>query len=279
MALTNIKDLMQFAKNNHYAIPAFNVDNLESVMAVTEVIKQTKTPVIIQTIPRTLDYGGIATYPAMINSLMQNSKVDYAIHLDHGNSYELANSCLQNGFTSVMYDGSLLSFEDNIANTLKVVILGHSLGAPVEGELGTIGGKEQNTENSQVIYTKVSEAIEFVERTKVDALAIGVGTAHGIYKGTPKINTQRIKEINDAIPTLLVLHGASGLSDETIKDCIKCGITKINFATELRQAYTNGIRNALLNDKDVFDPKLYMPQAIENISKVIISKIKLCFPL
>ena len=126
-------------------------------------------------------------------------------------------------------------------------------------------------------YTKVSEAEEFVRRTNVSTLAIGVGTAHGVYKGTPHINIERIKEIHAAIDTPLVLHGASGLSDEVLKDCIAAGITKINFATELRQAYTNGIKAEFAKDPEVFDPKIYMRGAIDNIKEVLRHKINICY--
>ena len=205
--------------------------------------------------------------------------VDYAMHLDHGSSAELAAQCIKSGFSSVMYDGSALSFEENVKNTCEVTAFALDKGISVEGELGTIGGKEEGDTELEANYTKVSEAVEFVERTKVSTLAIGVGTAHGIYKGTPKINVTRIKEIKAAVSAPLVLHGASGLSDEVLSDCICAGITKINFATELRQAYTAGIKQGFLNNPDAFDPKIYMPEAIEAIKNVIKAKMKICYHL
>lgn len=269
--------LMKRAEKENYAIPAFNIDNLESAMAVSEIMHEMRTPVIVQMIPRTLNYGGIAIYPAMMRELMADCPVDYALHLDHGSSLALAKKCVAGGFSSVMFDGSLMPFEDNIKFTKEVTDFALPMDVSVEGELGTIGGKEEGDTDLEASYTKVSEAEEFVRRTNVSTLAIGVGTAHGVYKGTPHINIKRIKEIHAAIDTPLVLHGASGLSDEVLKDCIAAGITKINFATELRQAYTNGIKAEFAKDPEVFDPKIYMRGAIDNIKEVLRHKINICY--
>lgn len=269
--------LMKRAEKENYAIPAFNIDNLESAMAVSEILHEMRTPVIVQMIPRTLNYGGIAIYPAMMRELMADCPVDYALHLDHGSSLALAKKCVAGGFSSVMFDGSLMPFEDNIKFTKEVTDFALPMDVSVEGELGTIGGKEEGDTDLEASYTKVSEAEEFVRRTNVSTLAIGVGTAHGVYKGTPHINIERIKEIHAAIDTPLVLHGASGLSDEVLKDCIAAGITKINFATELRQAYTNGIKAEFAKDSEVFDPKIYMRGAIDNIKEVLRHKINICY--
>lgn len=269
--------LMKRAEKENYAIPAFNIDNLESAMAVSEIMHEMRTPVIVQMIPRTLNYGGIAIYPAMMRELMADCPVDYALHLDHGSSLSLAKKCVAGGFSSVMFDGSLMPFEDNIKFTKEVADFALPMDVSVEGELGTIGGKEEGDTDLEASYTKVSEAEEFVRRTNVSTLAIGVGTAHGVYKGTPHINVERIKEIHAAIDTPLVLHGASGLSDEVLKDCIAAGITKINFATELRQAYTNGIKAEFAKDPDVFDPKIYMRGAIDSIKEVLRHKINICY--
>lgn len=269
--------LMKRAEKENYAIPAFNIDNLESAMAVSEIMHEMRTPVIVQMIQRTLNYGGIAIYPAMMRELMADCPVDYALHLDHGSSLALAKKCVAGGFSSVMFDGSLMPFEDNIKFTKEVTDFALPMDVSVEGELGTIGGKEEGDTDLEASYTKVSEAEEFVRRTNVSTLAIGVGTAHGVYKGTPHINIERIKEIHAAIDTPLVLHGASGLSDEVLKDCIAAGITKINFATELRQAYTNGIKAEFAKDPEVFDPKIYMRGAIDNIKEVLRHKINICY--
>lgn len=269
--------LMKKASREGYAIPAFNIDNLESAMAVSEIIHEMRVPVIVQTIPRTLNYGGIAMYPAMMRELMADCPVDYALHLDHGSSLSLAMKCISSGFSSVMFDGSAMSFEDNVKFTKEVTDYALPMDVSVEGELGTIGGKEEGDTDLTASYTKVSEAEEFVRRTNVSTLAIGVGTAHGIYKGEPKINVKRIAEIHEAIETPLVLHGASGLSDEVLRDCIAAGISKINFATELRQAYTQGIKAEFARDPEMFDPKIYMRAAVDNIKEVLRHKINICY--
>ncbi len=278
MSCVSSYKLMKTASREGYAIPAFNIDNLESAIAAAEVMKKTKKPLIIQTIPRTLAYGGMSVYPAMMKSLTIGADdVDYAMHLDHGNSRELAEKCINCGFSSVMFDGSMLSFDENIRKTKEVVDFALAMGVSVEGELGTIGGKEEGDTDLEASYTKVSEAVDFCELTGVSTLAIGVGTAHGVYKGTPKINVKRIEEIHSAVSTPLVLHGASGLSDDILKACIKAGISKINFATELRQAYTYGIKLGMEQNPDVFDPKIYMRVAIDEIKKVMLEKIAICY--
>lgn len=271
--------LMRKASNEGYAIPAFNIDNLESAMAVSEIMHEMRLPVIVQMIPRTLNYGGVAIYPAMMRELMADCPVDYALHLDHGNSLALAQRCIASGFSSVMYDGSAMNFEDNVKFTKEVTDFALPMDVSVEGELGTVGGKEEGDTDMEASYTGVEEAKEFVRRTNVSTLAIGVGTVHGIYKGEPKINVQRIKEIHEAIDTPLVLHGASGLSDEVLRDCIAAGISKINFATELRQAYTNGIKAEFAKDPEVYDPKVYMRGAVDSIKEVLRAKIKICYNL
>lgn len=278
MVITSAR-LMKKASREGYAVPAFNIDNLESAMAVSEIMHEMRMPVIVQMIPRTLNYGGVGVYPAMMRELMADCPVDYALHLDHGSSLALAQKCIASGFSSVMFDGSAMSFEDNVKYTKEVVDYALCMDVSVEGELGTIGGKEEGDTDLEASYTKVSEAEEFVRRTNVSTLAIGVGTAHGVYKGEPKINVQRIAEIHEAIETPLVLHGASGLSDDVLRDCIAAGISKINFATELRQAYTNGIKAEFAKDPEVFDPKLYMRGAVDAIKDVLREKIKICYGL
>ncbi len=276
MVISSAK-LMRSAAKQGNAVPAFNIDNLESAMAVSEVMHEMRLPVIVQMIPRTLNYGGVGVYPAMMRELMSDCQVDFALHLDHGSSLSLAQKCIASGFSSVMFDGSAMSFEDNVKYTKEVADYALRMDVSVEGELGTIGGKEEGDTDMEASYTKVSEAEEFVRRTNVSTLAIGVGTAHGVYKGEPKINIQRIKEIHEAIETPLVLHGASGLSDEVLRECISAGISKINFATELRQAYTNGIKAEFRKDPEVFDPKIYMRGAVDAIKDVIRAKIKICY--
>ena len=267
------KILLENARRGGYAVPAFNVDNLESVLGVLRAAENTDRPVIIQTIPRTLRYGGIPVYSAMVRSLYKGNP-DISIHLDHGGDVGICKACIDAGYTSVMIDGSALDFDGNVGLTKQVVDVAHPLGISVEGELGTIGGKEET--QSEIKYTEVSEAEEYVLRTGVDSLAIGVGTAHGVYKGVPHIAVDRIEEIAAKINTPLVLHGASGLSDEVIIACIKAGISKINFATQLRQAFTQGLKEGIAENPEVFDPKVYLPKAIQRVKEAGEKIILLC---
>lgn len=267
------KILLENARRGGYAVPAFNVDNLESVLGVLHAAENTDRPVIIQTIPRTLRYGGIPVYSAMVRALYKGNP-DISIHLDHGGDVGICKACIDAGYTSVMIDGSALDFDGNVGLTKQVVDVAHPLGISVEGELGTIGGKEET--QSEIKYTEVSEAEEFVLRTGVDSLAIGVGTAHGVYKGVPHIAVDRIEEIAAKINTPLVLHGASGLSDEVIIACIKAGISKINFATQLRQAFTQGLKEGIAENPEAFDPKVYLPKAIDRVREAAEKIILLC---
>ena len=267
------KVLLCEAKKGGYAVPAFNVDNLESVIGVLRAAENTGRPVIIQTIPRTLKYGGIPAYSALVRALYKGNP-DIAIHLDHGGDVAICKACIDAGYTSVMIDGSALVFDDNAKLTKEVVDLAHPLGISVEGELGTIGGKEET--EAKIRYTEVAEAQEFVARTGVDSLAIGVGTAHGVYKGVPHIAVDRIEEIAAKVDIPLVLHGASGLSDEVVTACIKAGISKINFATQLRQAFTQGLKEGLSANPDAFDPKVYLPYAIDRVREAAEAIILLC---
>ena len=268
-------ELLIKAKKGGYAVPAFNVDNLESVLGVLNAVSLLSKPIIIQTIPRTLKYGGVATYSALVKANYKGG-ADIAIHLDHGGDLQVCKDCIEAGYTSVMIDGSMLEFDKNVELTKQVVDMAHANGVCVEAELGTIGGKEET--EGQIKYTEVDEAVKFVELTGVDSLAIGVGTAHGVYKGVPHIAVDRIKEIADVVDIPLVLHGASGLSDEVIANCIKAGISKINFATHLRQAFTKGLKEGLASKDATYDPKTYLPYAIKAVQDVAMGIIKLCQP-
>lgn len=268
------KTLLGRAKAGGYAVPALNVDNLESVKGVLQACANTGKSVIVQTIPKTLKYGGIKTYAALVNAIYQGG-ADIALHLDHGGDADICKDCISAGYTSVMIDGSALPFEENVRLTSEVVEYAHARGVSVEGELGTIGGKEE-TENA-VSYTDPGEAAEFAAATGVDALAVGVGTAHGVYKGTPHIAVDRIGQIAARTPVPLVLHGASGLSDKVVRECIAAGICKINFATQLRQAFTSGLKASLAAHPEAFDPKIYLPQAVESVRLAAEEIIRLCY--
>lgn len=258
------------------AVPAFNIDNLESALAVAEAVKETGKGVIVQTIPRTLRYGGVAVYPAMVKALLDGYDDLYCMHLDHGDGARLASECVKAGFSSVMFDGSALSFEENVQKTraVKAVL---PKGITLEAELGAVGGREETV--SAVRYTDPFQATEFVKATECDSLAVGVGNAHGFYKGTPDIKVDLIEKIRSNTNIPLVLHGASGLCDEVLRDCIKAGIKKINFATELRKAFTDGMKKGLASNENCIDPKIYLAEAVAEIKKTVLAKMAICYKL
>lgn len=274
MALVTTKNLLLDAQTNGYAIGAFNVENMEMIQAVVSAAERKKSPVIMQTTPSTLKYANVAFFYANAKVAAEKASVPVAIHLDHGNSFSLAMRTLREGYTSIMIDGSPLPFEENVALTKSVVDACHPAGVPVEAELGRVGGKEDDLvggENDP--YTLPLEAKEFVERTNVDSLAVAIGTAHGVYKGIPKLDINRLQSIRELVSIPLVLHGTSGVPDEVVKECIKCGICKVNYATDLRIAFSNGVKKYLKENENVYDPKKYGTVAREEVEKYVLEKI------
>lgn len=281
MAYVTTKELLADAVSHRYAVGAFNCENLEMAMAIVAAGEACRAPLIIQTTPSTVNYASVGLFAAMVRELAENAKIPVALHLDHGSSYELCEAALDAGYSSVMIDGSKESLEDNIALTKRVVSLASEKGIPVEAELGTVGGKEDSTFSSGTAYTDPDDALRFVRETGCSSLAVGIGTAHGIYKGTPVLDTGRLSLIKDKLVSAgrdlpLVLHGASGLSEEAIRECIARGIAKVNFATELRQAYTEGVKEYLLSDPDCFDPKKYGRAAMKKVQEAVIRRIEVC---
>lgn len=281
MAYVTTKELLADAVSHRYAVGAFNCENLEMAMAIVAAGEACRAPLIIQTTPSTVNYASVGLFAAMVRELAENAKIPVALHLDHGSSYDLCEAALDAGYSSVMIDGSKESLEDNIALTKRVVSLASEKGIPVEAELGTVGGKEDSTFSSGTAYTDPDDALRFVRETGCSSLAVGIGTAHGIYKGTPVLDTGRLSLIKDKLVAAgrdlpLVLHGASGLSEEAIRECIARGIAKVNFATELRQAYTEGVKEYLLSDPDCFDPKKYGRAAMKKVQEAVIRRIEVC---
>jgi len=274
MPYINSKNMLENARINNYAVCAFNAENLEMVQAIIRGAEELNAPVIIQTTPSTVKYADCAYFAAIVKTAAESSGIPVALHLDHGNSFALVCRAVKAGYTSVMIDGSQESFEENIAVTKKAAELAHAVDIPVEAELGKVGGKEDDLE-SDTAYADPLESREFVERTHCDSLAIGIGTAHGIYKDTPKLDLDRLSEIKKLVNVPLVLHGATGLSDDIIKECITRGINKINFATELRQAYTSAVREKLNADADIIDPKVYSGYARDCVRELVKEKIRL----
>lgn len=276
------KEMLKAAQDGKYAIGAFNCENMEMAMAIVAAAEAQHAPVMLQTTPSTVSYAGLDVYYANVRALAERASVPVALHLDHGSSYELAVNAMQAGYSSVMIDGSHETFEDNIAVTRRVVEEAKAKNIPVEAELGKVGGKEDDLDGgSGNGYTDPADAVEFVKATGVDSLAVAIGTAHGVYVGTPVLDVARLAEIRKALEDAgvsipLVLHGASGLTDESVRECIAQGICKVNFATELRQAYTAGVKEVLAKDPDVYDPKKYGKVAMAKVQALVEDRIKVC---
>ncbi len=276
MALVTSKEILNKAYQNGYAVGAFNVENMEMVMAVLAAAEETSSPVIMQTTPGTIKYAGLDYYLANVRAAAERASVPVVMHLDHGNSFELACKAYRTGYTSIMIDGSKLPFEENIALTKSVVDVCHSGDVPVEGELGKVGGKEDDMVGDDTNpYTDPEEAKIFVEKTGVDFLAVGIGTSHGIYKGTPKVNVDVLTSIRNAIPTPLVMHGTSGVPDDQVKECVSKGICKVNYATDLRIAFMEGVKAHLAEKPDDYDPKKFGIPAMEKVKAYVIQKMEM----
>ena len=276
MALVTSRQMLLDAQKGQYAVGAFNVENMEMVMAVIAAAEELHAPVMLQTTPSTVSYAGLDLYLANCRAVAEKASVPVAMHLDHGNSFELAMQVLRTGYTSIMIDGSHQVFEENIALTRRVVEACAPSGIPVEAELGKVGGKEDDLDGGNGGYTVPEEAREFAERTGVDSLAVAIGTAHGVYKGEPKLDLDRLSEIRGLVSIPLVLHGASGLSEEAVRESIRRGICKVNFATELRIAYTQGVREVLEADPSVFDPKKYGRAAMKRVTEIVKTRMEMC---
>lgn len=277
MEFASVKELLCKAQERGYAVPAFNVENMETVQGVIQAAEELNRPVILQTTPSSINYAGLDFFAACARTAIRNTRVPIALHLDHGSSYELAANAMKEGYSSVMIDGSRLSFEDNIALTSRVSELGKILGVSVEAELGSVGGKEDSTISESVTLTDAAQAVEFAERTKVDSLAVAIGTSHGFYKGVPKLDIKRLKEIRAAVDIPLVLHGTSGVPDEVVKECIRNGICKVNYATDLRNAFTNAVRLSMEKNPGDIDPKKYLGAGREAVAETAKKRIQLCY--
>ncbi|QTL97733.1 class II fructose-1,6-bisphosphate aldolase [Iocasia frigidifontis] len=278
MPLISSTKLLLKAQKGGYAIGAFNAENMEMIQAIVEAAEELSSPVIIQTTPSTVAYANVDMYRAMVNTVANDVSVPVVMHLDHGKSLDLCKQAIEAQYTSVMFDGSTLSFEENMLLTRKVVDTAKPKGIPVEAELGTVGGKEDDHEVSDkdALYTNPKQAKQFVDRTGVQSLAVAIGTAHGFYKQEPRLDFDRLKEIRKAIDIPLVLHGASGVSDESVMKSIQLGICKVNFATELRVAFTKGVNKVLEEAPNIYDPKKYCAAGRAEVKKLVKEKIIIC---
>ena len=274
MALVSSCTILKKAQTAGNAVGAFNIENMEMAQAVVDAAVEAGRPIILQTTPSTLRYASPDVFAGMVSALAKDAAVPIAMHLDHGSSFALAMEAIRAGYTSVMFDGSQFSFDENVSQTRAVVEA--AKGIPVEGELGSVGGKEDDHEAANA-YTDPHDAQEFVALTGVSSLAIAIGTAHGIYSGTPTLDIPRLAAIRRLVDIPLVLHGASGLSAEAIKSCIREGICKVNFATELRIAYSDGVKAYLRDNPEAYDPKAYGKAGYEQVKKLALEKMTMLF--
>jgi len=298
MLVTN-KEILFPAMAKGYAVGAFNISNLESLLAVVEASVEERSPVIVAVTPSSIKYAGLEYLVGMVKTAAESASVPMSLHLDHGQDVETVLKCIDAGFTSVMIDGSSLSFEENVSLTKRVVNLAHSRDVSVEGELGRLIGIEESTvEGKEAVLTDPNAAKEFVERTGVDALAVAIGTSHGAYKfkAEPKLDSERLKVIRQKVNVPLVLHGASsvpsgiikkaikygaelsgakGIPDEHIVKAISLGIAKINIDTDLRLVFTGTIREVLVTSPKKFDPRKILGPAKEAMKEIVRGKMRL----
>lgn len=301
MSLVTTKEMFEKAMKEGYAIGAFNVNNMEIVQGIVDAAAEQNSPVILQASSSAIKYAKINYLMKMVEAAVEeHPNIPIAIHLDHGPDFETCKMCVDNGFTSVMFDGSKYDFEENIRLTKEVVEYAHAHGVVVEAELGKLAGIEDdvNVSENDAMYTDPDQAEEFVRRTGVDSLAIAIGTSHGAYKfkGEAKLRFDILKQIKERIPnTPIVLHGAStvipelvnmcneyggnipgakGVPDEILHEASISGVSKINVDTDLRLAMTAGIRKVFTEDPSAFDPRKYLTPARELVKQTVAHKMK-----
>ncbi|MFD3157860.1 ketose-bisphosphate aldolase [Haloimpatiens sp. FM7330] len=273
MDIVSMKELLVDAYKKGYAVPAINVSNMETVMAVMEKASDMKSPIILQVAPMQLENQNI-NYEQIVDIIKIFSKSydgKCAIHEDHSESLQYCYEAIKGGFTSIMFDGSKLSYEENVKNTKLVTDICSKLNISVEAELGKIMGNEasQSNEGDTAIYTDVHLAKDFVSKTKVDALAVSIGNAHGFYKGKPKLDFDRLRELKESIDIPMVLHGGTGIPCEDIQKSVKLGISKVNFFTEIDNEFTNAFKNQVLENEGI-----YMMSAIEKARQAMMAKVE-----
>jgi len=267
--LTNMKDLLAIAEERNCAIPAFNVYNGETAMGIIKAAEEANACVILQMYSRLFTSEEAEFISPSILAAAQRSPVKFCFHLDHGASDEAVARAIRYGCTSVMRDASSMPFEENLAIIKNVTRFAHDLGIDVEAELGHIGFAKDGVSAE---YTKVDEAVRFVEETGVEALAVAVGTAHGHYKQAPVIAVERIRELHDAIPAALVLHGGSGIPDDQMVAAIKAGIRKVNFGTDVCLAFLDAVHEV---DRSIIGVDTYMKEPVQAVKRFALEKIKL----
>lgn len=276
MSYVNAIEMLRAAQAGGYAVPAFNAENLEMVQAIITAAEEEESPVMIQTTSPTVRHLTLVEAVAMVRAMALRAKIPVALHLDHCEQPEGVLAAMREGYTSVMYDGSKLSYRENAENTRRLALSAHDYGVSIEAELGTLGGKEDGAGAGKLAYTDVEEARTFAAYTGVDYLAVAIGTAHGFYKGEPKLDFERLRQIRAVVDAPLVLHGGSGIPDAKVRESISLGIAKVNVATELRAAATKAVRRVLEEDASVIDPKKYMAPARQAVHDLCVEKIRVC---
>lgn len=272
-----VGDLLQKAEEGGYAIGAFNCNNMEIVQAIVEAAEAEKAPVIMQASQGAIKYAGLAYIMALATTAADQASVPVAMHLDHGTSFAQVMQCIRYGFSSVMIDGSKLPLKENIEITRRVIEAARPVGVSVEAELGKIGGTEDDitVTDREALFTDPEEAKIFVEATGVDSLAIAIGTAHGQYKGEPKLDFARLETIKKLVPIPIVLHGSSGVPNEAIQEAIRLGVRKVNIDTNIREAFVNGARKVLAENPREIDPRKILGPAKKAMVEIIREKIQL----
>ena len=270
------KQILEHADQNGYAVGAFNVNNMEIIQAIAEAAGDLKAPVILQASQGAIKYAGVEYITSLVKTTAGLIDVPMALHLDHGTDFDEIMKCIRNGFTSVMIDASKHELEENIRLTKEIVRIAHSVGVSVEAELGKIGGTEDHivVSEAEATYTDPEEARIFVEETGVDSLAIAVGTAHGVYKGEPKVDIERIKEIDRVVSVPLVLHGSSGVPYDTLENAVKAGIRKINIDTDIRASFATSVREFVEANPSEIDPRKILKPARARMADTVKEKIK-----
>ena len=276
--LVSTRQLLLDAQKGKYAVPAFNVHNMETIQTVVEAAAELRSPILVAATPGTMKYAGPEFFIKLVEICSDKYDIPIAMHLDHHESYDEIVNAIQIGTKSAMIDASHLSFEENVAMVKKVVDYAHRFDVTVEGELGILGGQEDDLvrDDKDSKYTNPAQAKEYVERTGIDSLAVAIGTAHGVYKEEPKLDFERLAEIRAVVDVPLVLHGASGVPAEQVKKAIELGITKVNIATELKMPFAETLRQVLVSKPNESDPRKYFGPAKEAMKKVAIEKILMC---
>lgn len=275
--LMNMKELLFVANEYKFAVGAFNITDSILFKAVIDEAEANNSPVIVELAPVEFDYATEEFFEYVVKRL-SNSPIPAVLHLDHGRTLEDCMKAIRCGFTSVMIDGSMLSYEENISLTSEVVSIAHTVNVSVEGEIGTIGTTGNSHEGGvkNIEYTKPEEVVDFANRTNVDTLAIAIGTAHGIYPEgmVPKLRLDLLRKIAEISPIPLVLHGGSSNADEEIREACKNGINKVNIASDYRKAFFEGVTATLVEDKEFWGPRVYK-RGTEEARKVIKHKMEL----